>query len=131
MERTKALQGIYDVGELENPHNMPEARVKEVDIIIFVDADHADNRMTRRSHIGIIIFLNMAPINFYSKKQSIIESFTYGSDFIALKTAQEMLDGIIYKLKVLGVPISGPARIFRDNQSVVKSSIFSESIIKI
>ena len=72
----------------------------------------------------------MAPINFYSKKQSTIESSTYGTEFIALKTAQEILDGLIYKLKLLGVPISGPARIFCDNQSVVKSSTILESILK-
>ena len=121
---------MYDVGEPENLHNISRARGIEVDINIFVDADHAGNRATRRLHTGIIIFLNMAPINFYSKNQSTIESSTYGSEFIALKTAQRMLDGLIYKLKRLGVPISDPARIFCDNKYVVKNSTFPEYVLK-
>ena len=72
----------------------------------------------------------MVPINFYSKKQLTIESSTYGSEFIALEAAQEMLDSLIYKLKMLGVPISGPVRIFYDKKSVVKSSTFPDSALK-
>ena len=72
MVRAEALRDIYDVGELEKPHNMPKARGEKVDINVFVDADHAGNRVTRRSHTGTIIFLNMAPIMWYSKKQNTI-----------------------------------------------------------
>ena len=130
MVRAEALRDIYDVEELEKPHNMPEARGEKVDINVFVDADHAGNRVTRRSHTGIIVFLNMAPIMWFSKKQNTIETSTYGSEFLALKTAQEMIDGLIFKLQMLGVPISGPARVFCDSESVVKSSTFPESVLK-
>jgi hypothetical protein len=34
--------------------NMPEPRGEEVDINVFVDADHAGNVVTRRSHTGVI-----------------------------------------------------------------------------
>jgi hypothetical protein len=41
------------------PANMPHARGKTVTMSCFVDADHAAGcRVTRRSHIGVIIFLN-------------------------------------------------------------------------
>ena len=53
-----------------------------------------------------------------------------GSEFIALEAAQEMLDDLIYKLKILGVPISGPARMFYDKKYVVKSSTFPDSALK-
>ena len=57
------MREMYDVSSGEEmPHNMPEARGDPVDINIFADADHAGNKITRRSHTGIIIFLNMAPI---------------------------------------------------------------------
>ena len=52
------------------------------------------------------------------------------SEFIALEAAQEMLDSLIYKLKILGVPISGPVRIFYDKKSVIKSSTFPDSAFK-
>ena len=130
-ERAAAMREMYDVSSGEEmPHNMPEARGNPVDINIFVDADHAGNKITRRSHTGIIIFLNMAPIAWYSKKQNTVESSTFTAEFIALKTAIEMLDGLLYKLRMLGVPISGPARVFCDNQSVVKNSSFPDSVLK-
>jgi hypothetical protein len=43
------------------PPNAPEPRGKPVQINCFVDADHAGNKVTRRSHSGILIYLNSAP----------------------------------------------------------------------
>ena len=40
------------------PRDMPTARGKPVVMSCFVDADHAGCRATRRSHTGIIIFIN-------------------------------------------------------------------------
>ena len=72
----------------------------------------------------------MAPIMWYSKKQNTIETSTYGSEFLALKTAQEMIDVFIFKLHMLDVPISGLARVFYYSETVVKSSTFPESVLK-
>ena len=44
------------------PPNAPLARGKEVVIRCFVDADHAGDKLTRRSYTGIITYMNMAPI---------------------------------------------------------------------
>ena len=52
----------------------------------FVDASHAANRVTRRSHTGYIIFINRAPILWFSKRQSTVETSTFTSEFIAMKT---------------------------------------------
>ena len=67
--------------------NMPEHRGEEVDISnIFVDADHdAGNVVTRRLHTGIILFVYMMPVQWYSKKQNTIEALTFGSEFNALR----------------------------------------------
>jgi len=62
---------------------MPEARGNPVQINCFTDADHAGNRITRRSRTGIIIFVNRAPVIWYSKAQNTIESSTFGSEFVA------------------------------------------------
>jgi hypothetical protein len=91
------------------PHNMPEPRGNAVDITAFVDADHAGNRVTCQSHTGIIIFVNMAPIILFSKKQNTIKSSTFGSEFIALKIEIELIEALIYKLRMFGVPIDGEA----------------------
>ena len=128
--RAKAMKDIYPDACDELPHNMPVPRGNPVDINVFVDADHAGNRVTRRSHTGIIIYCNLAPILWYSKKQNTIETSTFGSEYIALRIATELVDGLRYKLRMFGIPLEGPARVFCDNEGVVKSSSFPESALK-
>ena len=41
-----------------------------------------------------------------------------------------MVEGLLYKLRMFGVPINDEARIFCDNESVVKGSTFPESTLK-
>ena len=38
--------------------------------------------------------------------------------------------GLLYKLRMFGVPINNEATVFCDNESVVKSSTFPESTLK-
>ena len=87
-------------------------------MLCFVDASHASNQVTMRSHTGIFIKLNGAPISWYSKRQNTVESSTFGSEFIALRIAAEMCQSLRYKLRMFGVPIDGPTFVFCDNQSV-------------
>ena len=129
-ERARSLRDIYTDAEDECPHNMPEARGEAVDITCFVDADHAGNKVTRRSHTGILIFVNMAPIIWYSKRQNTVESSTFGSEFVALRIATDLIESLRYKLRMFGVPIDGPARVLCDNESVCKSSMNVESTLK-
>ena len=109
---------------------MPEPRGNAVDITCFVDADHAGNRITRRSHTGVIIFVNMSPIIWYSKRQNTVETSTFGSEYVALRIAVELIESIVYKLCMFGVSIEGAARVLCDNESVVKSSSYPESTLK-
>jgi hypothetical protein len=112
------------------PPNAPEPRGPEVQINCFVDADHAGNKVTCRSHTGVLIFLNKAPIQWYSKRQNTVESSTFGSEFIALKIATELIQGLRYKLRMMGVALDGPANVFCDNKSVVINSSVPESTLK-
>eukprot|EP00978_Attheya_sp_CCMP212_P009366 scaffold22126_cov59-Attheya_sp.AAC.1 len=110
---------FYPDAKEDVPHNMPAPRGNEVTINCFVDADHAGNPVARRSHTGILIFLNRAPISWFSKKQNTVESSTFGSEFVAMKTAAEQIMALHYKLRMFGIPIDGPANVFRDNKVVV------------
>jgi len=96
---------------------------------VFVDADHAGNRLTRRSHTGILIYLNSAPIIWYSKAQSMVETSTFGSEFVAMKTAVEMFDALCYKLRMFGIPIDGATNVFCNNQSFVTNSTIPDSTL--
>ena len=100
------------------PGDMPEPRGMAMSQHCFVDADHAADKVHRRSHTGILIFVNRAPIIWYSKKQNSVEASTYGSEFMALKTAVELIEGLRYKLRMFGVPIEGPANVYCDNSAV-------------
>ena len=115
-----------DVKE-EVPPNAPPAYGKPVEVNAWVDADHAGDRLTRRSHTGIIIFLNSSPTIWYTKRQATIESSTFGSEAVALRTLLEMIKALRYKLRMLGVPLVGPAIVFGDNQSVVNGASIPEN----
>jgi hypothetical protein len=59
---------IYPDAAKDLPPNAPETNGNLVQINCFVDADHAGNKVMRQSHLGILIFLNSAPIDWYSKR---------------------------------------------------------------
>jgi hypothetical protein len=112
------------------PPDMPEPRGNSVKVTCFVDADHAGCKETRRSHTGVLIFVNRAPILWFSKRQSTVETSTFGSEIVALRIAIEMIEGLRYKLRMMGVPIDGPCDLFCDNESVVKNVTRAESPLK-
>ena len=108
---------------------MPEPRGHPVNISAFVDANHAGNVVMRRSHTGIFIFVQNAPIIWFSKKQNTVEAATFGSEFVALRICKEMIVALRYKLRMFGVPIEGPANVFCDNRGVVKNVSIPESTL--
>ena len=73
----------------ELPHKMPVPRGQPVITTGFVDASHAANKKTRKSHTGYILFVNRAPLIWYSKRQQTVEASTFSSEFIAMKTCIE------------------------------------------
>ena len=59
-----------------------------------------------------------------------METSTFGSEIVAMRIAIEMIEGMRYKLRMLGVPIDGPCDVFCDNDSVVQNVTRPESPIK-
>ena len=117
--------------ELPPPHLIPEPLGMSVSTTAYVDASHAANKVTRRSHTGFILFLNRAPIIWYSKRQNTVEASTFSSEFIALKCCLEHITSLRFKLRMFGVPILESTKVFCDNESVVKnSSILSSTLNK-
>jgi hypothetical protein len=112
------------------PPSMPKPRGRSVVMTCFVDADHGGCKATGRSHSGIIIFVNRAPILWFSKRQNTVESSTFGSEFVALRIAVEMIEGLRYKLRMMGVEIDGPCTVLCDNRAVYLNSAHPESMLK-
>jgi hypothetical protein len=121
---------FYSDAKEATPPNAPPARGNPVQMNAFVDANHAGNKVTRRSHTGILIYLNCSPIVWHSKAQTTVETSTFGSEFVAMRILVEMLEAMWYKLRMLGVPIDGPANVFCDNKSVVTNSTVPTSTLK-
>jgi hypothetical protein len=96
---------FYGDAKTHVPTHAPAPRGKPVKIQCYVDADHAGDKLRRRSRTGAVIFLNGAPILCHSKKQNTVETSTFGSEFVALKIATEILRGLHYKLHMMGIPL--------------------------
>ncbi len=111
------------------PPNAPEPQGNVVTATCFVDADHAGCKVTRRSQTGIITYANKALILWYSKRQNTMESATFGSEFIGLKTAIYQIDALQYKLCMFGIPLNGPTTVFCDNEAVVLNATHAESTL--
>ena len=74
--------------------------------------------------------MNLALIAWLSKKQPTVESSVFGAEFVAMKHGIETLRGIRYKLRMMGIPISGPSYVLGDNQSVIFNTSRPESTLK-
>jgi hypothetical protein len=71
------FQEQYRGAEEPMPHHMPRPRGRPVTTTEFVDASHVANKKTRKSHTGYLLFINRAPIFWYSKRQQTIEASTF------------------------------------------------------
>ena len=80
----------------ELPSNIPEARGQGFTMTAYVDSDHVGDVITRCSGTGFLVFLNNAPIHWYSKKQAGIETSSFGSEFLAMKHCTEYVRGLRY-----------------------------------
>jgi hypothetical protein len=123
-ERLNSSDKVCSASEVEEelPPKMPKPLGNPVIMTCFVDANHAGDKVTRRSQTGFIIYLNNTPIDWFSKKQNTCESSTFGSEFVAMRLATERIKALRYKLRMFGIPIEGPTNILGDNESVVNSA---------
>ena len=112
------------------PPNMPQPRGNGVIMRCKVDANHGTDTVTRRSRSGFLVYLNCALVYWFSKKQTSVESSSFGSEFCAMKLCCEYIRGLRYKLRMMGIPIVGPAYIYGDNQSVLSNTTVPESQLK-
>jgi hypothetical protein len=58
------------------------------------------------------------------------ENSCFGSEMIAQKQAVDMIEGLTYKLRMMGIPIDGVTNIFCDNEAAINSVANPESTLK-
>ena len=128
--RAKYMAQLYKDATEDIPRNAPKPRGRPVQISCFVDADHTEDNVTRRSRTGILIFLNSTPIIWYSKRQNTFDTSTFGSKFVAMRQAFEIIKALKYKLRMCGVEILDEGtKVFGDNNAVVKNCSSPESTL--
>ena len=61
-----------------------------------VDGDHASDTVTRRSRTGFLVWMNCSLVHWFSKKQTSVETSSFGFEFIAMKQYCEYLHGLCH-----------------------------------
>jgi hypothetical protein len=85
------------------------------------------DHVTGRSAMGTLHCVNQTPVEWFSMRLNTVETATYGSEFVVAWTATEQIIDLHYAICMLGVPLDGPAWMFGNNESVVKSAAIPHS----
>ena len=125
-----AMKEFYPDAKETKDSNLPTPLYEEMDITTFVDSDHAHDKITRQSITGLIIFVGRAPVTYLSKRQGAIETSTYGTEFMVMKTAVKEVISIRYMLRCIGVNVSKHTNVVGDNKSVIINSTISSSLLR-
>ena len=76
------------------PHGFPKPLGKSVTTTTTIDTNLLHCMATGASLTACVHFGNQTSIDCYSNKQATVETATYGSEFVAAKTATEQIIGI-------------------------------------
>ena len=116
------MQTIYTGAQEMLPHDAPPPLGKPVMTTSYVDANLMHDMLTGRSVTGVLHFVNQTPFDWYAKKQSTVETATYGSEMVAARTAVEQIIEHRNTLRYLGVKVMQHSYLFGDNESVVNGA---------
>ena len=121
---------FYPGAKEKLPHEAPSPKGKPIRVWGEKDSDNAHDLETRRSVTGFNIYMNNSLVKSYSKRQSTVETSTYGSEIVAGRIAVEHLIATRYALRMLGVPVLHESWLFGDNMAVILNCSKPESVLK-
>jgi hypothetical protein len=105
------------------PSNAPKPLSKYITLTHYYDANIFHDIVTGCSVTGILHLINKkTPLDWYSKKQAMVETATYGSEFVVARTCVDQIVDLCTTLHYLGVPLQDTSYIFSDNKTAVDSS---------
>ena len=120
-------KSVYGDVKERLPDGVPPTRGKRVVLTTYKDANLYHDLSTGRAVTGVLHMVNQTPVDWFTKKQSTVETATYGSEFTAARTAIQQITGLRLTLRYLGVEIHGGTHLFGDNKSVVQSGSLPHS----
>jgi hypothetical protein len=104
------------------PTDILEPKGKYVTLSHYFNANLYHDMVTGRSVTAILHFLNQTPMDWYSKKQATVETATFGSEFVAVRTTINQIVDLRTTLHYLGIPIREKSYVFLDNKTVIDAS---------
>ena len=109
------------------PTDAPPPLGKDVQQVSLVDANLAHNLLTGHAVTGVMHMFNQTPGDFYTRKQATVETSTYGSEFVAARTATQQIMDLRLMFRYLGAKVTPHVYLFGDNASVVQSGSIPHS----
>jgi hypothetical protein len=112
------------------PKNIPTPLGKPVVCSHYTNANLYHDMINGRAVTGVMHMVTSTPIDTYSKRQSTVETATYGAEFVGARIATDQIIDLRTTLRYLGVPIEGKSHLFGDNASVIIGSTIPHSSLK-
>ena len=104
--------------------DIPKPKGKHVTTITYVDANLHHDQVTWMALTACLHLVNFTPTHWHTKRQGIVETATFGPEFVAARITTDQIIHLRYTLMHLGVPIKAKSYMFHDNKSVVDSGSF-------
>ena len=112
------------------PTDLPPPRGNVARLTTYGDANLMHDHLTGKAVTAVLHFINQTPFDWFCKKQSTVETATYGAEGTAARTCIEQMRANKMTLMYLGVPIVGPSVLFGDNKTVVDSGTIPHAKLK-
>ena len=94
--KIKQMNNMYPESVKYFPQNALPLRVNSIHVSCLVDSNHAGDKITHNCQYGIILYCNIDPIVWYYKRQDTVDSSTFGSGFVTLQVASELIISLRY-----------------------------------
>ena len=98
-------------------------------ITVFLDSDHAHNKVTHQSITGLIVIFSRAPVFYYSKLQGSVETSNYSAEFMAIRIAVEEVVALRYMLRCLCVNDDTASEVYGDNLGVIQNANIKDGLL--
>ena len=97
------MQSVYGNVKEVIPEDCPKLLGKHVTLLHYVDVNLYHDMLSGHLVTGILHFVNKCPIDWYSKKQGMVKTATFGSEANAARTATEQIMDLRGTLRYMGV----------------------------
>ena len=59
-----------------------------------------------------------------------MQTWTFGSEFLVMRQAVELVQELHFKLRIFGIPLDGLEGIYCDNEAIYKNIVNPDSVLK-